>query len=271
MVIVSFYNARPTGPLVALLDQLATIPAGWPFRTRVVVNRAEDRHLELPDRHRGTEVLHRENLGYNIGAWDHGWRVGPPADFYLFLQDDCEIARSGWLRAFVRALARPGAGLVGENIPNHWDCPWPEIEASIRDERLPGHELDGRPVARMEVYQDAFRRWGVAPGPKGDHLQALIWAARRGVLEKIGGFPIGANYGEAIAAEISVTKKVQSLGMRGVQVAWRPFRYIRHPEWDHVRASAGTLRRSARKAARLILPPKLLEAWRVVRQAARSN
>jgi len=80
----------------------------------------------------------------------------------------------------------------------------------------------------MEVYQDAFRRWGVAPGPKGDHLQALIWAARRGVLEKIGGFPIGANYGEAIAAEISVTKKVQSLGMRGVQVAWRPFRYIRN-------------------------------------------
>ncbi len=35
----------------------------------------------------------RENTGFNIGAWDYGWRHLPPYDYYLFLQDDCFIVR----------------------------------------------------------------------------------------------------------------------------------------------------------------------------------
>jgi hypothetical protein len=41
----------------------------------------------------------RENTGFNIGAWDYGWRHLPPYDYYLFLQDDCFIVRPLWLKA----------------------------------------------------------------------------------------------------------------------------------------------------------------------------
>ena len=78
LVVVSHYNAWPTDQLVALLDQIKAIPAGCPFDCRVVVNQAKPGPLELPPRHADVGVLYRENIGYNIGAWDHGWRVGPP-------------------------------------------------------------------------------------------------------------------------------------------------------------------------------------------------
>ena len=91
LVVISHYNAWPSDQLVGLLDRMWTIPAGHPFQTRVVVNRAERHELTLPSRYRSVEVVYRENVGFNIGAWEHGWRKPPVFDAYLFLQEECQI------------------------------------------------------------------------------------------------------------------------------------------------------------------------------------
>ena len=103
LVVISHYNAWSSDQLIALLDQMWTVPAGYPFQTRVVVNRAEPHELALPSRYQSVEVVYRENVGFNIRAWEQGWREPPVFDAYLFLQEECQIVRPGWLRAFVQA------------------------------------------------------------------------------------------------------------------------------------------------------------------------
>jgi hypothetical protein len=235
MVVVSHYNARPTTQLVDLLDATQTLPSGWPFGIRVVVNLGVPKRLVLPARHQQVEILYRENTGYNIGAWDHGWRTGGPAMSYLFLQEECRLLRPDWLAAFVRQGAATGVGLVGECLSPHWDALWEDLVQRCRGERLEGHLVDGQPADRVPCYLDFFRRHGIPSGRRADHLQSLILYARREVLQAINGFPVGRNYGEAIAAEIGISKKVQSLGLRIGEVGPHPFHYIEHPQWLHRR------------------------------------
>jgi hypothetical protein len=235
LVVVSHYNARPAGELVRLLDQAREVPAGWPFQPRVVVNRALPQDLELPPRHRGTDVLYRENVGYNIGAWEHGWRAGPHYPGYLFLQEECQLVRAGWLAAFVRSATEPGVGLVGECLSPDWDAPWGELARRFRGQTLPGHQAAGRPADRVPCYLDFLARQAIDPGPKGDHLQSLVLFCRREVLGATGGFPVGNDYGEAIASEIGISKKVQALGLALRQVGPTPFTYVEHPQWLHRR------------------------------------
>ncbi len=69
------------------------------------------------------------------------------------------------------------------------------------------------------------------------------------VLEKIDGFTLGNSYGEAIASEIAISKKVQEAGYQ-IQII-KPnqcFYYISHPQWE----------RRKRKIDRLILK---IESW----------
>jgi GT2 family glycosyltransferase/2-polyprenyl-3-methyl-5-hydroxy-6-metoxy-1,4-benzoquinol methylase len=236
LVVVAHYDARPMGPLVALLDAMNATPAGCPFRVRVVVNQDSAQPLALPERHRGIDVCYRENTGFNLGAWDAGWRKDPPYSAYLFLQDECRVVRADWVAAFVRKGAEAGVGVVGECLSPLWDAPWEELEQQFRGQQLPDHLVDGQPADRLSCYRDYFRRQGIPPGPRGDHLQSLILFARREVLQAIDGFLLGRNHGEAIAAEIGISKKVQALGLRICEVGPEPFAYIEHPQWLHRRA-----------------------------------
>jgi hypothetical protein len=235
LVVVSHYNVRPCTDLVGLLDQLDAVPAGASFRVRVVVNLGLPKRSLLPPRHREVEILYRENTGYNIGAWDHGWRQGPVYVAYLFLQEECRVVRAGWAAAFLQRTAEAGVGLVGECLSPAWDAPWEELAWRLRGERFPGHSVDGEPADRIPCYLDFFRRQGIPPGPRGDHLQSLILCARHDVLEAIQGFPLGRDYGEAIAAEIGISKKVQALGLRVCEVGPEPFHWFEHPQWLHRR------------------------------------
>jgi hypothetical protein len=236
LVVVSHYNAWPTDQLVGLLDGMREVPSGWPFSALVVVNRAAPRRLVLPARHGDVAVVERENTGYNIGAWDAGWRARPTFGAYLFLQEECRVVRPDWAGAFVRALG-PGVGLVGECLAPDWDAPWVQLEAALRGVTLPDHVIDGAPADRVPCYRHFLRSRGIPPGDRGDHLQSLVLFARRGVLEAIGGFPVGRNYGEAIAAEIGISKAVQALGLKIREVGPGPFTYIEHPQWLHRRVA----------------------------------
>lgn len=250
LVVVSFYDGRPRSELDALLHDLATIPAGWPFSVLVVVNqeRAEPTVISapLPD----LRVLHRPNAGYNIGAWDHGWRSAPDHDFYLFLQQECRVRRPDWLRPFVRRLQLPEVGLIGERTNPAWDRPWDELEQRFAGHELRDHFVDGKPATRLATYRHFFARHGIDPGPRGDHLQTLVLAATGATLRRIGGLPVGRDYGEAIAAEIGVSKRVQALGLTAEQIGPVPFTCFTHPQWQD-------------KAERQPLPPPRLPlgAW----------
>jgi hypothetical protein len=241
LVVVSHYNAWPTDHLLTLLDELKAVPAGHPFRSRVVVNQAEDKLLELPSRFADVEVLYRENLGYNIGAWDHGWRHPSDADEFLFLQDECRIERPGWLAAYHKLLARLEIGLVGENLiwrDVRWDqldSPDRPLDPLFRDRCFPSLYEEGRMITLAEGVLESLQHRGIPPGVTGEHLQSLILGSRRDVLEAVDGFIVGRNKAEAHVAEVAIARAVASKGFRVRQVAIRPFTYISHPQWEFLK------------------------------------
>ncbi len=227
-IVVSHYNAWPTDQLIALLDQMQSVPAGYPFSVRVVVNQAEDKRLELPERHADVAVYHRENTGYNIGAWEYGWRREPRADYYLFLQEESILVKPNWLRAFIRKVDRPKVGVVGEII-GFYNTTWDDINESAAK-----YGTDPNTIG----FREHMTRQGIRYGELADHLQSLVLCLKRATLEAIGGFRIGISKYEAIAYEIGISKSVQAVGLTIRQVSLRPFTYIQHPQWEEDRLYA---------------------------------
>jgi hypothetical protein len=234
-VVISFYNARSSHNLVRLLDALTATPAGGQFSIKVVVNRAVDRDLVLPARHHEVPITYRKNVGYNIGAWDAGWRDEPHENYFLFLQDECQLVKADWAHAFLSSF-KGSIGLLGEKLSERkkWDAPWSVIRERYAGHVLPDHWIGtpDNPVERLECYFDFWRRHDIDLGPKADHLNSLVLFTSRSVLERIHGFNIGQSYGEAIASEIAISKKVQACGLSIGLVDRVPFSYFKHPQWS---------------------------------------
>ncbi len=225
-VVVSYYDGRPSGELIKLLRQIRTIDAGRPFELLVVVNSLEMRRLELPDDLADVGVVLRRNAGFNLGAWDHGWRSRPGYRYYLFLQDDCEIARSGWVARYERELASERVGLVGESLIRwssweHFAGLWPEAMGECRA---------------------LGRRHGIELGKSPTHLQTLALGASQRCLEAMGGFLQADGKVGAIATEVMLSRQCLQRGFVFRQSAWRPFEYIRHPQWMDERENSRTLK-----------------------------
>lgn len=245
LVVVSYFADRSPEPLSALLRSMEEHPPGSDFSLCVVVNRGKGPEAPLPAARRPFDVIVRPNAGMNIGAWDAGWRARPGFGSYVFLQDDCLVVRPGWVAAFRDACGAARAGLVGESLNEAWDRPWEELRRRQEAVRLPDHLLDGRPANRVDVYLDFLNRLRIDPGPTARHLRALAWSLPQPVLAAIDGFPVGASYGECIAAEIGVSRKVAERGFDVRQVHAEPFRYIRHAEWVQDPSGAVRKRRPA--------------------------
>ncbi|MBI5882780.1 MAG: hypothetical protein HZB91_06720 [Elusimicrobia bacterium] len=241
LVVISHYDARPARALGELLASMEEHPAGADFSVRIVVNQARERKGPLPATRLPVEILHRPNSGMNIGAWEAGWRAHPDFANYLFLQDECRIERPGWAAAFKAASQASRVGMVGESLNVGWEKPWSRLRRLQEGVELPGHELNGRRANRVDVYLDYLRRCGIEPGATARHLRALVWFMPRSVLEDIDGFPIATSYGECIACEIGVSRKVESMGLAVRQVHAESFRYISHGEW--VRDPSGAVRK----------------------------
>jgi len=231
LVVISYYDQRPVEPLFNLLQSLEGYPSGGAHDVCVVVNDGQQHPVAAKELDAIPLVMHRPNIGMNIGAWDHGWRRHPGYRDYLFLQDECYAVAPSWLDAFRARSKLVGAGLVGESMNPAWNSPWEKLREERRDTALREHTLNGEPANRVDVYLDFMRRHGIDPGPSGQHLRALVWFANAEVLTQIGGFPVGANYGECIASEIAVSRRIAACGYALAQVADRPFSYFRHREW----------------------------------------
>ena len=230
-VVISFYDRRTTDHLERLLNRISQFSAGTQFDPLVVVNSTGETRID-PTVAKRAEVLYRENTGMNIGAWHHGWQSDPTFDRYVFLQDECFPIRNNWLRMIVAPLDDPGIWLVGESFNPSWDHPWDVLERVHRGSELPGHLIHGRPANRVAAYLHAMKTWGIDPGLRGQHLRSLVWGLRRDTLDRLGGFPIGENYGECIAAEIGVSRAIAAIGQRLQQVAVQPFYGTVHFEWN---------------------------------------
>ncbi len=220
---------------------------GRPFDLAVVVNRESGFDRPGLTLESSIRVLERPNTGMNIGAWDHGWRSLSGYAHYLFLQDDCLVVREGWLAGYLTRAADPEIGLLGESLNKAWDKPWAKLAEERKGEVLPDHIIDGQPAERVALYLDFMARTGIDPGENGRHLRSLTWFARRDVLERIDGFPIGATYGECIAAEIAVSRKVAAAGLRVEQTSPEPFHFIRHADWEQATPGGPFLHTRSRK------------------------
>jgi len=94
-VVVSYYDARPDAELHRLLRQIRD--SEFDLRhVLVVVNSVGSAALELADGLGLVETVYRRNAGFNMGAWDFGWRARPHYRNYLFLQDECTVVRPDW-------------------------------------------------------------------------------------------------------------------------------------------------------------------------------
>ena len=148
-VIVSYWIGASETQLHRLLRQIIKLDAGVAFDLRVVCNGGDERPLVLPPEfpNSGIDVLNRENIGYNIAAWDHGWKIDARHDFYLFLQSECFLKQRGWVEAFeFRMIHDAGVGLLGERID--WDrLSWAFIRDSTDRDLGPGGVASQRGTA----------------------------------------------------------------------------------------------------------------------------
>lgn len=233
-VVISYWTGRSTRNLFRLLRQIHSYDAGAPFEVVVVCNGGDKLPLRLPLRFRKYKisVLDRVNSGFNIGAWDHGWRHAARCDHFLFLQDECYIKRPGWLRAFVaRMEGSSGIGLVGESM--NWNVSWDQQRDNPVASRCLNRE--GYPEFNAIDFLRAFlEREGIPTDESARHLQSLVLFASRRVLEDMGGFLHKDNYADAVGAEIAISKKVISMGYDIATVGPESFHYIGHTEWSHV-------------------------------------
>ena len=214
----------------------------------LVVNQTRDQKITLPSTPFSLKVIYRENLGMNIGAWDYGWRACPEHPYYLFLQDECYAIRANWLTAFCRGVDENGVGLVGESLNQFWDRRWDDLLPVQNNSFLSDHFINGQPATRVDAYFDFFKRHAIPVGESARHLRSLLWCFRNDILKKIDGFPIGLNFGECIASEISVNLKIQALNLQVVEVGPQPFHYFRHFEYNQAYPGGAFMKSTASMA-----------------------
>lgn len=232
LVVISYYDRRPINNLLELTESLHQYPAGEEFDVCVIVNRTKNELISIPQLS-STAIHYRHNVGMNIGAWDHGWRICSGYKSYLFLQDECYVIRDNWLARYQAVLERPNVGMVGESLNRLWDKPWRELRKLFANIILPEHQIEAKCVNRVDFYLEFLKAHGVDPRVGGRHLRSVVWFLSAEVLQAIDGFLIGRNYGECIAAEIAASKKVEALGLAVVQAnEQEEFFYIRHLEYN---------------------------------------
>lgn len=232
-VVVSHWVGHNLRVTRRLLRDMQRRPAGRPFDLVIVCNGGGLRAEDLPSPPEGVtlRIVNRENQGYNIGAWDAGWRAALGYDYYLFLQDECRIRRVGWLIAFEtrhRALGPPA--LLGEGLM--WpDMTWDEVIASARrDLKRPGTGQGAE--TPVEMYRHLLAEMGIPEGPVATHLQSLVLFSDGVLLSRMDGFPNRSAYREAVACEIGISRKAAALGAQVARVDPEAnFSLIAHPEW----------------------------------------
>lgn len=224
LIVVSHYAARSLTPLDSLLTQLKLITNN----ILVIIN--DDNVInDQFSIYSGVKCIRRKNIGMNIGAWWTGFSNFPNYEYYIFLQDECVILKNNFIDIYKSLLGNKQIGLIGESINFKWDKSWSDLSESPLNYKINNNIFL---ISRVDFYLEMFRKWGINPGASGIHMRSLVWGISRLTLEKMGSFPLGSNKEECIAAEIAVSKKIESLSLSVQQTSAKPFFYIKHIEWQ---------------------------------------
>lgn len=237
-VVVSFYDERPSDELVRLLRQLRDTNAGAEFTLCIVVNSVRSVNLQLPADLSPTRILYRKNSGFNIGAWDHGWKENPGFSYYIFLQDECEIINAGWLSRYKHLLSRDRVGLVGESL-----LLWPSWSRIKREWPQTYEEC----VSLSNLHN-------IELGISSSHVQTLALGVSAACLEATSGFLVADNKVSAIATEIMFSRHCLCRGFKIAQSAWRPFEFFSHSQWNSIRNDSFKSRWNISRALKLMRP-----------------
>ena len=235
-VVVSFYDERPSDELVRLLRQLLDTDEGGEIKVCVVVNSERHFQISLPEDLSGMTVIYRKNSGFNIGAWNHGWKENPGFSYYIFLQDECEIVNARWLSRYKLLLSRNRAGLVGESL-----LLWPSWASLSRE--WPESYAECVSLGNLQ---------NIELGTSSSHLQTLALGATAACLEATGGFLMADNKAGAIATEIMFSRHCICLGFKISQSAWRPFEFFSHSQWSEIRNTSNKLAWNISRALKLM-------------------
>ena len=257
LVVISYYASRDIDNLQKIIAQILFSSSGSNIEVCIVANvdpsveALDDAHTRISvttsrtiqtlsmsrefstDRILPKIHIHtKENIGMNIGAWDYAWRIHPDFETYLFIQDEVIIMQENWYSVFLyKASSFVNTNtpfLIGETWNNQWHKDWDFLRRSRENYDV---DVGDAIVPRIDYFLYNFKRWGINALDHGGHLRSLVWFMDRNTLNQIEGFPIGSNYHECVASEISVSLKIRSMGGVTVQLCDPPFSFIWHPEW----------------------------------------
>lgn len=213
-----------------LLKSMQEYDAGVPYDLYLCAN-GEDYKIPEDLMSAFTNVFVRENRGYNIGAWDHAWRMLTEYKYYLLMQDDCFIKKKGWLLDFFRCFnSTKDCGLVGECLNKVWNHSWLELTGNTGG-GLSKANIDESLMRRARNYLNLLQRWGIPAGETARHLTSVVHFTSRAILEKVDGYNKATTYEEAIAAEIGFSKKIEARGYKLIQIGRYRHSRIGHREW----------------------------------------
>jgi hypothetical protein len=225
LIVISHYSARDKTSLMSLIQRISAITSN----ILIVIN-DDSATVESFGRLENFPVITRPNTGMNIGGWNSAYQSYRNYNYYIFMQDECSLMRDDFIAAYMQELSAEGVGMTGESINFKWDKSWAELLHSPLN-YFTDICLNGRRLSRVENYLGLIRHWGINPGEGGRHLRSLVWGFNQNALRQIGGFPEGRSKEECIASEISVSKKIEELGLRVTQISKTPFSFFKHQEW----------------------------------------
>lgn len=229
-LVVSYWPGRSSEKLQSFVASALQHAPGHAYEAILVINGPE---TSLPGEVNAFfhKIVYRENEGYNLGAWNHGWRHISSAKYLLFVQDDCQVISDNWVSSFLnRFQSVYRCGLVAEHINKKWDKPWNELDN--QEARAPALLFNGAPVSKAAYYRKLLAHWGVPEGETARHATTVVQFTSRATLEEIGGYREENNYYDAVGAEIAFSKNIESLGYQLVQLTDARHSHIAHHEWE---------------------------------------
>tara|TARA_A100001015_G_C14694421_1_gene595738 strand:- start:9 stop:437 length:429 start_codon:yes stop_codon:yes gene_type:complete len=125
LITISHYNKRKKNDLINLINSLQNQSCDL-----LIVINDDNCVLERSDTFYNTKTLIRPNTGMNIGAWNTSFIRNRTYDFYIFLQDECQILDSTFIDKYIDELSKKDVGMTGESVNYKWAKSWGNLAKS---------------------------------------------------------------------------------------------------------------------------------------------
>src|SRR5258705_12136595 len=145
LLVLSHYAGRPLKRLTRLIKTLKRLTTDI-----VVVVNHDNALTESAERFQSVPLIRRANTGMNIGGWGAAYKFYPNYDFYIFMQDECEVIREDFVNAYQSELSKDNVGMTGEVINPKWNIEWTKLALSPLN-YIAGVDALGMPIPRVLI------------------------------------------------------------------------------------------------------------------------